>query len=147
MKPTNLSFCIQSAPQNVLFGYKMLILTSKMVKFILEIICIFTAPKNYIINFEDTQFTPGYCISARSSLIVHLPISPQFSNFCFFQILIREFDLTITSVPQHLQSQFTTHFKATHSVIVYLLYCELTDWHTDRQSEILPNMFPIKRNG
>ena len=50
----------------------------------------------------------------RNSLIVQLPISPQFSNFCVFQILIPKFDLTITSVPQHLQTPFTTHFKATH---------------------------------
>ena len=44
-----------------------------------------------------------------SSLIVHLPISPQLSNFCVFQILIPEFDLTITSVSQHLQSSTNSY--------------------------------------
>ena len=35
-------------------------------------------------------------------------------TLCVFQIWIAEFVLNITSVPQHLQSPFTTHFKATH---------------------------------
>ena len=36
------------------------------------------------------------------------------NTFCVFRIWISEFVLTITSVPQQLQSPLTTHFKATY---------------------------------
>ena len=87
----------------------MVILTPKMVKIIFETICIFTAPKSIPLTLKTPLLHLVIAYLQSSSLIVHLPISPQFSNFCAFQILIPEFDLTITSVSQHLQSSTNSY--------------------------------------
>ena len=70
----------------------MLILTPTMVEHIFEIIDIFSALKNHTSNLDVITFTPEYLQMSS------LPISPQFSNLCVFQILIPEIGLTITLV-------------------------------------------------
>ena len=56
------------------------------------------------INIVSQLFTLGHSLKIILYLI----------TLCVFRIWIADFVLTITLVPQHRQSPFTTHFKATH---------------------------------
>ena len=63
-----------------------------------------------IILHEVTINIVSYLFTLRHSLKIILYLQ----NFCVFRIWVAEFVITITFDPQHLQSLFTTPFKATH---------------------------------
>ena len=99
------------------FWLKMVILTPKMVKIIFETICIFTAPKNYTINFEDTPFTPGNCISAK-----FIPDCAPFNQPSIFKLLC--FSNSDSQIwYDHNFDSSTPSESVHHSLISYTYWC------------------------
>ena len=110
VKITNKSLLIQFVPQNDYFGEKWRFWPPKWSKSLLKLIASSRHRKTIPLTLTTPLLPLIIAYLQRSSLIVHLPIGPQFLNFCVFHILFPEFDLTITSIPQYHQSPFTTHF-------------------------------------